>query len=379
MKKILITEEQEKLLNNPNIIMLPDHIIKRIDDRSHSLGVHPSFPPDDEEKFEKKILNKTFIELKNKINEMGIDNKDIKTELNNLLLECQSLEENIKDELEIICYKFIDKLFTITNSNNIKIDCHLTDNIESQSIYSGDKNNEFQFNNIKHINVLNNHIYKRRLLNALMEGISKEYLNKFEYYITDIFKLNPKLPELYNKIITLYDYYLFINKTNNNIKLGCGDVIIDNNSNNIIIDVKGKIFPSLLYEAIKGIFQLISLHGLPLDKNETQYILSKSDLEEFNSWDKLLGTSLWEIISNGFNNDIKNEYYIPYYYMSLIIKEPKEFHKLLKELFANTKLGKDNLNELLHDIKIELDVENFNDIIKNKNKDYNINDYFFNQ
>lgn len=378
MKKILITEDQKELLNNPNLIILPNHIIKRIDDRSHSLGDHPSFPPDDEEKFGKKILNKTFIKLKNEINEMGINDNDIKSELDNLLLECQSLEENIKEELETVCYKFVDKLFTITNSANIKIYCHLSDNIESKTIYSNEINNEFEFNDINHIHNLNKHIYKRRLLNALMEGISKDYLNKFEYYITDIFKLNPKLPELYNKIITLYDYYLFINKTNDNIKLGSNNVIIDNNSNNIIIDTKGKIFPSLLYETIKGIFQLISLHGLPSDKNEMQYVLSKSDLEEFDSWDKLLGASLWNVILNGFNNDIENEYYMPYYYMELISKEPKEFHNLLKEIFANTRMGKDNLNKLLHDVKIELDIENFNDIIKNKNNDYNINDYFFN-
>lgn len=378
MKKILITEEQVALLDNKNIIMLPNHIIKVIDNRNHSLGEHPSFPPDEEEKFEKKILNKTFIELKNKINEIDIDEKDIKTELNNLLLECQSLEENIKDELENICYKFVDKLFTITNDDNIKINCHLDNNIESKSIYKNDINNNFEFNDIEHINYINEQIYKRRLLNALIEGISNEYLNKFEYYVTDIFKLKPKLPELYNKIITLYEYYLFINKENDDIKLGFNDVIIDNNSNNIIIESKGKIFPFLLYETIKGIFQLISLHGLPMNKNEIQYILSKSDLEEFNRWDKLLGIPLWNIISNEFNTEIKNEYYIPYYYMELISKEPKDFHNLLKEVFANTRNGKDTLNELLHDIKIELDLENFNEVIKNKNKDFNINDYFFN-
>lgn len=377
IKRLLITEEQIELFNKANLIILPNHIIKIIDDRNHSLGDHPSFPPEDEEKFEKKILNKAFINLKNKINEMGIDDKNIKTELNNLLLECQSIEENIKDKLELICYRFIYKLFTISNNDNIKIDCQLDNNIDSESIYSMDNNIKFEFNDINHINNLNNYIYKRRLLNVLIEGISKEYLNKFDYYIADIFRLNPSLPELYTKITTLYDYYLFINKTNDNIKLGYNDVIIDNNSDNIIINVKGKIFPSLLYETIKSIFQLISLHGLPLDKNEVQYILSKSDLEEFNTWDKLLGIPLWNIISNGFNTNIKNDYYIPYYYMELILKEPNEFHNFLKEIFAKTKMGKNNLNKLLYNVKKELDIENFNEVIKNKNTDFDINDYFF--
>ena len=46
---------------------LPSHILKALRDNKTSLGEHPCFPPEEEEKFIIGLLSKTFKEINEKV------------------------------------------------------------------------------------------------------------------------------------------------------------------------------------------------------------------------------------------------------------------------------------------------------------------------
>ncbi len=67
MKKIIVKQNMliEGLINDEkDDIKLPKHLVKSLSSHKTSLGDHPSFPPEDEDCFDYKIVNKRFKNLK---------------------------------------------------------------------------------------------------------------------------------------------------------------------------------------------------------------------------------------------------------------------------------------------------------------------------
>ena len=82
---------------------LPKHILMALRDNKTSLGEHPSYPPEEEEKFIVNLLSKVFDEISGDINIEDYDT--IKNELNKILGECKKLEKNNIQALEELCVK----------------------------------------------------------------------------------------------------------------------------------------------------------------------------------------------------------------------------------------------------------------------------------
>ena len=89
------------------MVELPKHIIKSLRTNRTSLGEHPAFPPEEEEKFIVNLVSDTFNEI--------VENTDIEdvtvleNELSTIIGQCRKIEKDNIQALEELSYKIIQK------------------------------------------------------------------------------------------------------------------------------------------------------------------------------------------------------------------------------------------------------------------------------
>lgn len=369
IKKIIISEDNIHLLND-NIITLPKPLLKRLKNHRTSLGDHPAFPLEDEKPFDYKIINKRFNELYNQMELPNHVNEDeLKNELNRLITECQKIEEPIKEQLEVLCYNKVNSLFNIPE-DTITFSCNIVPSVDvSDKRLKPEETDEIEFEGIEEIQELNDDVYKRRLVNCLVQGAAMYYSSKIEEYVSDLFKISPKLPELYSKILLYNNFLLFYSKDSLSIKnptlAGNVDVHLGNDVTKTEIVADAIIFPILLNEAIKGFMELFASHGLPLDKNKALFIIKKADFLLAEPWDMRFGVELWKMVIDLLPD--KNTTIIPLFFTELVSMKPKEFHETMKEIFSKTKRGRQFVENLYNDTQMKLKQDDFEDFLTNKN------------
>jgi len=95
----------------------------------------------------------------------------------------------------------------------IKFDVKLIDKI---SLSGMDMNMEptevegMKFKNHDEMVVANKEVYKRRFVNALIQGSAKKCNHMFHMVDDELTSLNPRLPGLYAKLMSTADYVYFI-------------------------------------------------------------------------------------------------------------------------------------------------------------------------
>ena len=353
------------------MVELPKHIIKSLRTNRTSLGEHPAFPPEEEEKFIVNLVSDTFNEI--------VENTDIEditvleNELSTIIGQCRKIEKDNIQALEELSYKIITEMFDIP-SDTLKMEGKIVNKIDtSTERLVPEKTEGFSFDDIEDMNYLSGEIYKRRMLNALVAGASMYYMNYIGNYIKEIFEINPDLPSLYKKMIDYNNLLLYISKDTLNTKEttdgGKVDVTISSKDEYPIIKAEGLLFPILFEEAVKGILELAISHGLPNNVEKAKYVISKADFKIAEVWDMRLGYALWKLIQDEISEcgyDIL-EIGINFFLMELSQMDTEEFNSTLKEIFARTKKGKRNIDEIVQRITYNKDKDEFDDYIKTKN------------
>lgn len=353
------------------MVELPKHIIKSLRTNRTSLGEHPAFPPEEEEKFIVNLVSDTFNDI--------VENTDIEditvleNELSTIIGQCRKIEKDNIQALEELSYKIITEMFDIP-SDTLKMEGKIVNKIDtSTERLVPEKTEGFSFDDIDDMNYLSGEIYKRRMLNALVAGASMYYMNYIGNYIKEIFEINPDLPSLYKKMIDYNNLLLYISKDTLNTKEttdgGKVDVTISSKDEYPIIKAEGLLFPILFEEAVKGILELAISHGLPNNVEKAKYVISKADFKIAEVWDMRLGYALWKLIQDEISEcgyDIL-EIGINFFLMELSQMDTEEFNSTLKEIFARTKKGKRNIVEIVQRITYNKDKDEFDDYIKTKN------------
>ena len=373
--KFIISESQLKLMKESieiSEIKLPDFIENSIEQYKTSLGQHPSFPPENENKFETIILKKRYYELITNVkkvlgNDGDISKKTLISKLQELINNCKELEEPIKNELENICIDTVLQIFNLTH-DVINFNCQLKNDIKSVTPLIPEKIEE-EFSDIEHIEYLNNEILKRRLIDSLIMGASVRLSENFNASLSKIFLLNHKLPEIYHEIITINEYLTFVKEQKPSTDNIGGEVSVNLISETPTINSEAIIFPILLFETIKGVMELICSHGLPKNKFDAEYVIGKSDFLLAYNWDKRIGVGLWDIIQEIIGDENLN--LMSKIILELIQRKSNEFNYTMKEIFAKTKKGKQIVNNIIDEIKLGTEFENIeNDITYNNNEEY---------
>lgn len=359
---------------------LPKYIIKALASNKTSLGEHPSYPPEDEEKFAVKLITKYFDIITEKYGD--ISEQDLQHELSDAIAKCKKIEANHTDVLEQLCVKIITELFDIPE-DILNIEVNLVNHVNSDNQRMiPEKTEDYSFEDINDINYLTDEIYKRRLLNALVSGAALNYANIFTKYLSDIFDIDSELASLYKKILDYNRILLYLTKDtlsndeNTSMDGGKVDVMISSEDFKVTIKAEALLFPILVEETIRGILELAASHGLPKDKSKANYVISKSDFKLAELWDSRLGLPLWDLIENTVKNcgydtqDIGVNFLI----MSIAELQPNDFNNLLQEVFAITKKGKSMMSNIIEHILQEKERDDFDDYMSQNNDKYQIND-----
>lgn len=377
-RKIIISEEKANELFDFSNVKLSKNIRKSLRDNKTSLGVNPAFPPEDENRFDVKIILNRFKRVVDeylKLDDSSNLSPDyLSSQLSLKLKQCKEMEKPIRDNLEIVCGNVIDKLFGIP-SDTVIFECSIVDNIQqdvNKIRLTPESTDDMEFDGIEQIEGLTDEVYKRRLINSLIIGGAVYYTNEADLYISDIYKLNPRLPELYHEILVLNNLLLFLKedkKSDDNRKL-CGNVIVDlgNVNKKTTIQSEGIIFPFLLTESIKGFMELFVSHGLPKSKKEALYVMKKADFVMAEPWDMRFGPSLWSYVINAMGTS--NSKLIPNVLYNIVSLQVNSFNKFMKEVFAKTKRGKEKMRELVDLVEDKLQMEDFDFKLNQKRSEY---------
>jgi hypothetical protein len=348
---------------------LSDDITLSVIKNEYPLSNNPSFPDIYETNFIVKLLTNRFKEIKQDLKNIGsinnIKSDNLYTGLSELILKCKKIEKPFRNELEKICYNIIVDLFSIPE-DTINLEINLMDSINLSNsnitIDPIDGDDDYSLNDVKEAINFKNEIHKRRLLIALCVGGAMEMSKNINMYFNEINKLSPELCDLYHKILTINEYLLFekenINITDkNNMQIGNVEVFLGNDENKVIIKSQATIFPILLFETIRGFFELFISHGLPKEKYKAIKLLQKTDYLKSEPWYMRIGPSLWNLFYNSMDNIDSN--YLPYLLKNVSSIKWKNFNFLMKEIFAKTKKSKKIMSSLLIKSKDEMDYNKF--------------------
>lgn len=382
MKKIYINEEF--MSNVVKGRLLPQFLFKLVKTHTTSLGDNEAFPTSDEYPFDYILLKERYNEVCDAIDDIGLESLDedyLMSELSSLVTKCKELETPVRDALEKICENALNKLFAIPEES-INMTFKLVDRVKFKSpIRMRPESNgslKYNFKDISDIELSNKAIGKRRFIDALIQGASYIYANIEGLYIDDIDRINPELPRLYRKIRIINDFLLFTKKEEMSddkpmqgsyveTHLGIDDA-------KTTIKAQGIIFPLLFHEAIKGLFELFSAHGLPQDREKAQYIIRKADFVLAEPWDLRLGVGLWRMIFGG----VEDTNMIPYMFTSFVKIPTDEFNLSVKEILSNTEKGNEIINTLMTNAEYDNGYQQFTNRINARNVDKSlIQDSYF--
>jgi hypothetical protein len=120
--------------------------------------------------------------------------------------------------------------------------------------------------------------------------------------------------------------------------------------------------------------ELAISHGLPHNKKKAMYVVGKADFKLAELWDMRLGTVLWAIIEKQIDGDGVEPNFL---LMELSKLQCDDFNDIMTEIFAETRDGKEILNQIVDQIRYDKDKDDFDDFIKSKGSKHQIDDEFF--
>src|ERR1044072_1480072 len=337
---------------------------------THSLGKHPAFPEEDETSFELKIMGSRFDEVVKRYKRSHdvdvIDNLDVIKKLTPMVFETIALESEHKKALEQLAIKMIREEFDMSE-DAVEINAELTPSISLKGTKMHEKPmpvEGMEFDSHDEIENMNAEVYKRRFLNAMTQGAAKKCNHMFRLVDDELTALDPRLPNKYSKIMSSADYAYFIVPKNpekvGQVAGGVVDVEFPSKDNDkAVINAKAMIFPVLVHEIVKGVMELLSAHGLPKKKKMAEYVINKADYLSAEYWDLRLGPAIWGRFTDVIDvDDFHMKHHI---YADLAALPAKEFHKVMREILAGTKLGKKLVKQIVDQVKAEIQQEEFND------------------
>lgn len=217
-------------------------------------------------------------------------------------LKIEKKENSIKSQLESIARKLVSDFFNFPEEN------FSNTSINKNFVLKKDTNSpQKKVDEEK----LKPHVNKRIILNSLVHGgaincwkaihlLAKEQLDdidaelsqlysEYTALISMLFWQNPPPPEL-----SLQHKKKMLSSPG--VKQGQNQVEFDGDEPNI--SAQASCFPVLIHELVKGVLDLVILHGLDenLSKEEQQYIMFKADDHFDEYWYYLLGPGLWIIL-----------------------------------------------------------------------------------
>ena len=358
---------------------LPRFIFKHIMSKNTSLGDNKAFPPEEDYPFAYKIIKMRFNEVCKKLKEFkDIESTDVtylSSLLSDLIVKCKEIEKPYKDKLIGLCENVLSSSFEIPSETlilNIELVDKIIPNNGMRLMPEESSERTFDFDDIKEFNTVSDVILKRRFINSLIQGAS--YIYGYECFakLKELDEISEDLIPLYKRIIAINDYLLFVKEENINDKnphqSAYVEVMLGREDDKTEINVQGLLFPFILTESIRGLFELFASHGLPNENDKAQYIIGQSDFLLAEPWDLRIGVGLWSTIVG----KIEDMNIMPYFFTSLCKLPMEEFNSTMQEILAKTKRGKSIVDELYEESVHQYEMNSMIQTIKQKNLDHSL-------
>lgn len=348
-------------------VAIPAFITDAITNGTTSLGDNPAFPVSGGN----NVMLKLVGAYADKMIPDGVDTKGAKSELSSLVTACSKKEETCHEALEQLCLKCVTDVVSIPE-DTINLEMKLVSKVDTsaQRVMPGDDDN-FSFDSLDEMRSMSDEIYKRRLVDALVCGAAAYYGNNVSSYVKDLFDIDPELPGMYRRIIDLNNYLMFAEEgtTDSHTSVGKVEVRIGSENEKVSIKAEGTLFPFLLTETFKGIFEVAASHGLPDDMEKAEYVLSRSDYSAAEAWDMRIGGALWDRIAEMFDGIEPN-----FMLMYLSEMDVEEFNETMKEIIAMTRRGQEIIDGICDEVMEELDRDDFHRYMDAQRERFQIND-----
>jgi len=203
---------------------------------------------------------------------------------------------------------------------------------------------------------LTDEINKRRILNSMTQGSARFGEKMFFKDLDKVKSLDSYLPNLYKNFLGQSSMFYWDNDdlTLKGVK-GVGHIgfmKIKYKGNIPVIIAEGINLPVLLHEMTKGVMELMSQHGLPKDKEDREYVVSKSDFFESEFWDLRVGPAIWKKFLDSID---ANDYDImPLLYHEIVQMPANEFNQFMNDLVNDNINGKKKLQKIANKINNEI-------------------------
>ena len=373
MKRIFITEKQKKqLIENINI---DSSFIFNDEDSLLSPDIIPR-------KLEKKLFfdrkNNLFEFNQKKFNYIDLtDVENVKNILSKLISDIQKHEKNKEEFLEKFCFECINDYLNLP-LDLITITCEIINKIDSSNtiLHITPKNGDIEYDSSLEFEEYEDEIFKRVLMNILINGasniIAKHLLKKYKEKINNI---DPSLYNLYCRFMWLNEYYLTLEneEINNENHRQIGGVKVSLNSNEkTLIKSCAKCLPVLIFETLKGVFELSVSHGLPSDLKKAKYVIDQADVLKYEQYGIVMGSIIWNKIMSIITENSIDSKLIPYFLTKLSEENKNNISELYKELFLNTRKSENLITNEFNEIINDIDYEDFENRLQLKRNEKNI-------
>jgi len=362
---------------------LPDDIVQAIIQNRTSLGNNPAIPDIYDTPYILKAMTAEFEASKEALKEIGKIDYDgeptIEGALSSLMFKCKKLETPYRSELEKICYNYVVDLFAVPE-DTVDLSLSLEDSVdtdrESIILDPVDGDEDMEFDDLNSAMSVKSEVFKRRFLDALCMGMALKLSSNLDDSIVEqIAEINPSLPDIYNNIMSLTKYALFMKEDlgmtdEQKLQSGTFELRLATDDEKCAIESQGEVFPILLCETIRGFLELFISHGLPKDKNEAISVLGKSDFLKAEPWDMRIGPHLWKMVSKSLSDIDFGD--IPYLFKRISSLEVHKFNFLMKEVLAGTKKGRRIMAFLCNKSKDDSEYDKFVDRMDKMKRDKGI-------
>jgi len=357
---------------------LNPRLAKQLRDRAHSLGTHPIFPESDESHFEEKLMSKRFADvLKTFKRHHGTEVADLQSfyqEQGQMLMGTVQIEKRHKEELEQLAINLVRDEYDIDESE-VEIIANLTTDFSQLEINKNppkltpDADGDSKFDSHAELVKANGEVYKRRFINAMIQGSAKKVNHMFHMVDTELQDMDPQLPHNYSKIMSGADY-AYMMEDGNTPKIAGGGVSVEfpkGEGDIPKITAEAMTFPVLIHELVKGVMEILSAHGLPKEPGVAKYAMGKADFMNAETWDMRLGPPIWE----KFLESIPPEHFAlkHHVYIELVALPVDEFNEVMREIMLGTRSGKAKVQEIIDEVIDELKSDEFDDAMSHISDD----------
>lgn len=366
MKKVYLREDSVKSAFSGKL--LPKFLFDAVKAHKTSLGNSNAFPNHTEYPFDYIVVKERYNEVCDYIGG-DVDAEAAKQELSSIMESCKRIERPIRAQLERVCENTVVRMFAPPR-DMIQFKVSLVDKVKVGNVSLTPRSDDeigYEFSGIDEIEQLGSEVEKRRFIDSLIQGVSSIASKMYEMYADDINSIDDRLMPMYERINSLNDYLLFASEDgidDGNYEQGSYvEVHLGNDKLRTQIEAQGLVFPLLLKELVRGVFELCSSQGLPTDIEKAKYVVAKADYVLSEPWDMRFGEILWRKIFNGVDS-LKMA---PYVFSSVCSIGASDFDNAMKEILSRTKRGDELIKSFVSSCEHDRAYQAFKDRLSLKN------------